>query len=382
MGIKTFSSAFNAVGTVTLNDIAGLRIAFDAFGKLYQASLGVDKITRLTDANGEPTSHILILLRNIVSYFRANIRQIWVFDYFDYENDFHIPEKEEELKRRHAAKERANKKIESLSIESFKNDTTFDPLDIEIKVANISKKPTNPTIDSLQKRAFSVSNAHISDLIMLLDCLGIKYVKGIKGYEGEQIAAYLNRKDIVDAVYSGDSDTLAYGAECLIRSVPSKSETLKYTQDDIFAQINKQNPGKGTLENFRKIAVVLGTDNCEKTERIGPKTVIQKFDGVQLTAKQKKAIELFAELDKKDIEVKIVNEDAIQFNEDGIKRLSDWLLLRGFSQKTITDIFDKIKTPLGATKPAAIKEVTTKVTRLTKKRESKFAPPRFKKPVD
>lgn len=416
MGIKNFSKMFKPVKQIQIINMVGERIAIDAFWKIYQAILGLKNVDTLTDKYGNPTAHIQILLSNIIQMHRSGIKQIWVFDFCDMEektNQHHNPAKQGEIEKRRQKRDVNQTKINALTLEMFKNSkkldfddalpdqesetkTESDKQKTEFIVERDTQKIDGPTkeqkstqniqteIDVLKKRSYQIKTEQIDDIKKILDLLGIPYINGIRGYEGEHIASYLVQQDMADAVFSGDSDPLAFGAKKLYRKIGK--DIFEYTLLDIFNQIKTNaNIPSADMEQFRKISVIMGTDNCEKTHGVGPRTVFSKFATINLVESQRKAIAEFSKLDQMQLELKINNKNVVPFEKQNIDKLIEWLTIeKGFNKNKLIDLLSKASTPIKSkaanlfdqpkqTEQKAQKHKTTeKVPKKTAKKEQKI----------
>ena len=408
MGIKNFSKAFKHTRIVKYKDLKGQIIAIDAMTELYRAALGAKTLSTLTDASGNPTLHISVILSIVIDLQYNGVTQIWVFDYEqDPNTDFHNPMKLEELAKRKKRKEIAIEQIKSLADVKdndplFSDDedepTTDSKLDSCLKayeeavgipdaipelkpvvltkeeeahVATLTyrqkaqfmlkknteakhtyeqqladyefKKNKNNRLSSLEKQTFSVSKEMLNDVKLILTLLNIKYVEAPRGFEGEALASYLTQIGQADAVFSGDTDPIAYGAKVLLRRNPKDKLIYEYTQESILTQIsaaNKEYP-EPTLVDFHKVAMILGTDACEKTPGIGPATVLKKLHDITLTAKQKAAMNEFTKIPDMD-SVTIYNSDKEAFVDCKSETLIDWLVdEKSFTRSRIQKQLDK-----------------------------------------
>jgi hypothetical protein len=406
MGIKNFSKAFNAVRVVKPKDYAGRTLAIDAMTEIYRAALGAKSITTLTDSSGKPTLHISVILSNVLEFHRNNVGQIWIFDHNQNPNDdFHNPAKLGELlkrkKRKDVAasemktlkdfqqqapmfsddeedeeKESANQKDKSAELEELE-DAELDELIADAKAPSSSN--VSDRISSLEKRTFSANTEMINDVKLILTCLGIRYMEAPAGFEGEELASYLTKVGMTDAVYSGDTDPIAYGATILLRRNPRDKKIYEYTQEDILKQIAENSQvEEPDLSDIRKVAIALGTDLSEKTPGIGPKTVLKKLHTLKLTKKQKEVIKEFE---------KVPDETSLVVHNDGQTPLGPecrkdelitWLVdEKAFNRTRLLAQFDKKAAPPKKTvaKPAAKKTVAKPAAKKT------VAKPAVKKPL-
>ncbi len=196
---------------------------------------------------------------------------------------------------------------------------------------------------ALEKQAFVITSSMINDIKLILNCFNIHYIDSPKGYEAEQIAAFLSSTDQCDGVYSGDTDPIVFGAKIHYRKHPKTKKILKYTRDNILLQIEKNSKiKKPNLNTIRKIAVILGCDFAPKTPRIGEKTVLKKFKNIELTEHQLKAIEQFKKIPDDDIVVSNFNKEP--FVDCNFKYLLNWLVdSKGFAKRRIENLIEKIK---------------------------------------
>lgn len=208
---------------------------------------------------------------------------------------------------------------------------------------SINKQTTQDRINSLEKQTFSASKEMINDVKLILNCLNISYVEAPAGFEGEAIASYLNATGLADAVFSGDTDPIAYGANTLLRRNPRDKKIYEYTLSAILKQIEDENPNieSPTIADFRKAAIALGTDAAEKTPGIGEKTVLKKLHTITLTAKQLEAMKEFEKIPNAN-DVIINNSDKTPFVDSHKNNLIDWLVNeRGFTRSRILTQFNK-----------------------------------------
>ena len=352
MGIKGFSKVFNHKSIVKFKDLKGKTIGIDAMTEIYRAALGAKSVNLLTDKYGKPTLHISVILSNIIELKRQDVNQLWFFDYPNEEDIAHNPEKINEILKRKKKKELAEKKLFDLDDSESDIDQKSDTISVSAKAVSdksVVDKSLEAQKNSLEKQTFSLNKEMIQDIKFILNCLNINYVEAPAGYEGEQIASYLSATNQIDAVYSSDTDPIAFGAKVLLRKNPRDKKIYEYTQKDIINQIKDQLESKTTLDDVRKICVILGTDFSPKTPKIGPKTVIKKFKDIELTIEQKKALDVFKKIPSDNIKSNNIN--AQPFKNAKIKLLLDWLVdERSFSKTRMIKLFSKVLTEEELTK--------------------------------
>lgn len=275
----------------------------------------------------------------------------------------------------------AKKKMQETARMKKEAKTAYDNAVTEY--AEYEKK--NKSLASLEKQAFSLSSDMINDVKLILNFLKIKYIEAPSGFEGEAIASYLNKIGKVDAVYSADTDPIAYGANVLWRRNPKDKEIYEYTIDDILTQIKEANDKfpNPSIEDFLKAAAALGTDACEKTPGIGAKTVLKKLDIIKLNNAQKEALKEFAK--QPDISnIVIKNSDSTPFENCDIDGFINWLVTeKSFNRSRITTqinkVIGKVTDPKSKTDKADNTSDNPKSKTDTKSKPRKEAKPRKQK---
>lgn len=321
MGIKNFIQIFNSTRVVKPKDLAGQTLAVDAMTELYRAVLGAQSLRVLTGPDGTPTLHINVVLSIILDFYKHGVNQIWIFD-----SSAANPAKHEENQRRKQKKEAAK--------ELLSNHIEFsDSEDDQTSTIQQSK------IQGLEKRTFTMTSDIINDAKFILDCFNISYVIAPVGFEGEAIASFLVTQGLANYVYSGDTDPIAFGAYKLLRRNTQDKKIYEYTQDSIQAQITAVTGQPATIKDIRRIAVISGTDLCDKTPGIGPKTILKKYSEIKLTPKQKAAIKEFA---KEPDEITVIHGELTAFQDNKIDLLLDWLEhQKGFNRARVQGLIDK-----------------------------------------
>jgi hypothetical protein len=399
MGIKDFSKTFNPNKVIMFKDIKNTRIAFDIMSELWRAALGTKNIKTLTDKYGKSTVHISVMLANILQLAKNKVEIIGCFDYNKKADEtYHNPIKYDEIRKRQTAKNKAKKLLEEDELISDNeeenniiteddektnkdrnnsndnnsnynndNDNNTDNTDNtdnnntyntdnnndNNKNSNISnnndndneeKKEKKKKIklsqdkkDMLEKQAFSVNSDMINDIKFLFDCFNIKYLEAPKSFEGEYMCSYLEKNKYVDGCFSNDTDLIAFGCKNFYRRNPRDKKIYIYSQENILEQIGED----ANINDIRKIAVILGCDFCDKTKKIGPKTVINKYKSIELTEQQKKAYNYYSrELDDN---IEIINSNKHQFVNCNKDILIEWLVNeKSFNRTRITKQLEKI----------------------------------------
>lgn len=367
MGVSKFTKVFENSGEFKDKDFKGKNIVIDASVEIYRASLGMKASETLTDASGNPTAHINVILLGVILKLKAaGANQYWIFDHNQPRKDgeaFHNPMKELELQKRRQKRKIANGKLDSLKTkldsltlakdkalakdelfsddDSDPNDEITCKKDAEINIADINKD-----IDKQKKVAFTLEKFYIEDVLFMLNMLDIPWMECPPGFESEQIAAFTtyNRNILgkkMDFVLTPDVDCLLFGATKMIKRDTRKKKFFRYDLDELRTNYEI------SQDDLIKIALILGTDFAEKTPRIGEKTVLKKYKDVVLSDTQQCAFEIFkrsitnAEVD--DIVINNSIDDSFK-DEEKFKQLLDWIeLVKSFNRSRIVKLFHKQK---------------------------------------
>lgn len=335
MGVKNFSKVFEP-REIKYKDLKDQVIAVDASVEIYRTALGIDLNKSLKDAYGMPTLHINALLLGVILKLKAcGAKQYWVFDYEQTTGEeFHNPLKMLELKKRAERKKKAQEKLdklkEKIEDELFSSDDEIDD--------EISKQ---------QRAAFSLERFYREDTIFMLDMLEVPWVVCPPGFDAEQLCAAATHMDTifgekVNYVLTPDVDALLFGACAIIKRDTRKKKLFEYNLNEILETHDL------TLDELRKVGLILGTDFAEKTPRIGPKTVLKKFRDVELTSNQEKALKnnFQRELTSEEINsLKIHNKNKVSFTDKKkYEQLLEWLqLVKSFNRERINKQFQKNK---------------------------------------
>jgi flap endonuclease-1 len=357
MGIKSFSQIFTYTKKIKLTQLKNCTLAIDGFIQAYQSALGMANVRGLTDESGNPTIHINVILSRVIKFKLMGITQLWIFDYDDNEDasvEFHNPAKLIELEKRKKRKEVAqqkikelNKKKKALDEKKDTNDDLFSDSDDDVTE---TKESIELKILKQEKASFSMNRSIINDIKFILNCFDIPWTNALKGTEAEQICADLTSDEdhaIADYAYTTDTDCIAYGCSSLIRPNYKKKEFYLYENDKILSDYEL------TMDELLDVCVIMGTDFCNKTPGIGPKTVLRKFRTTELTDEQKNAKKLFkkhTDLTKLKWQSDPLEGDEPFDNPIKIKSLLEWLVLKkGFNRDRVkkqmikvvdTDIFN------------------------------------------
>jgi 5'-3' exonuclease len=307
MGVKNFSKIFAGV-EVKFAQLKNTSVAIDASILAYQSSLCMRNISALTDADGNSTIHINVIISKCINFKKNNMKQFWVFDY--HEKGYVNPAKLLEIEKRSKIKEKAASKISE--IKSDAKDELFSSDDEE-------------EVHKQERIKFSMTDRIINDIKFILDCFEIPWCESPKGYEAEAICAFLTNANICDAVWTPDTDAIIYGANKVIRDIKIKSKKhfFIYEKSAILKNI--------TIADLHKIAAISGCDHCEKSPKIGPKTILKKFKNIELTQQQLDAVKVFEKkYDVNNLTWHNHECDPIT-NNNKIETLFKWLMAKNFN---------------------------------------------------
>jgi hypothetical protein len=355
MGVKSFTQVFDCATEVKLKDLKGKNIVIDASVEIYRSALGMKISETLTDAFGQPTAHINIILLGVILKLKSfGINQYWVFDKFHEAGDeCHNPLKQLELQKRKEKKVAAAKKvtelkdkIEKLSVKTQKTEECELFSESEGEEDNKSDQITKhkENLDKQEKVAFVIKRSYFDDVIFMLDMLNIPWVESPTGFDAEQIAAETTNKKLFDVrmdyVLSSDMDTLLFGAKSLIKRDIRKKKFFKYNLNELLEKHELEQ------DDLIKVGLILGTDFSPKTKGVGPKTVLKKYKSIKLTEEQKAAFNQNFKRKLTDIEIKnivIKNEDLIPFSDiEKFKLMLDWLVsVKNYNRDRIVKQFHK-----------------------------------------
>lgn len=304
MGVKNFFKVFPCCTVKKQKQLSNMSLGIDVSYDIYRASLGMKSINGLTDKNGNPTVLINVLLCNLSKYKQLNVNGIiYIFDHPDPN-----PLKLTENKKRTKTKGRANEILKEEKDEARAN--------------------------QIEKRTFSINKGMIADIKKVLNYLNIAWVVAPKNYEAEHLGAELMKQKIIDTLITTDSDTLMFGGHSIMRKVKIGSQQMfeEYKLQNILSEYKLE------YTHMVKAGVILGTDFCEKTPRVGVKTVLKKLDDIELTEEQIMAYNYFTS------ECPFEEKNIYKSKERDIEGLVQWLVdEKNFNEtrvRTILNVFN------------------------------------------
>ena len=122
------------------------------------------------------------------------------------------------------------------------------------------------------QKAVDVTPEMAGQFIEKLKNLGVKYL--VAPYEADAQLAYLERKGIIDAILSEDSDLLVFGAKCLLTKLDQYGDCVEINRKDFTACRDISLVGWSDAE-FRCMAILSGCDYLPSISGMGLKTAYQ-----------------------------------------------------------------------------------------------------------
>lgn len=122
------------------------------------------------------------------------------------------------------------------------------------------------------QKAVDVTPEMAGQFIEKLKNLGVKYL--VAPYEADAQLVYLERKGIIDAILSEDSDLLVFGAKCLLTKLDQHGDCVEINRKDFTLCRDICLVGWSDAE-FRCMAILSGCDYLPSISGMGLKTAYQ-----------------------------------------------------------------------------------------------------------
>ncbi|MEM3851820.1 MAG: flap endonuclease-1 [Methanomassiliicoccales archaeon] len=235
--------------TIELQNLAGKRVAIDAYNTIYQflSAIRQPDGKPLSTSDGRPTSHLVGLLHRNSRLLGAGIFPVYVFDGVPH------PLKMRTLEKRKAIKLQAEEKYRNALGEG------------NIEAARSYAMQTSRITDTI-----------VSESLKLLDLMGIPCINAPG--EGEAQASCLAATGNVWCVGSQDFDSLLFGAPRLVRNLTMSGRRKlpgRREWKEIEIRLYELAPNLTRLgisrEQLVDVALLIGTDFNEGINGIGPK---------------------------------------------------------------------------------------------------------------
>jgi flap endonuclease-1 len=239
---------------IALEDLAGRKLAVDAFNTLYQflSIIRGETGDLLKDSQGRVTSHLSGLFYRSMNLLDTGIKLVYVFD-------GEPPKlKHNEIQRRKEIKKQAA----SLYAEAMERS------------------------DYQMAKRYASATAHLDAQMVdeskkLLGLMGVPYIQAPS--EGEATAAHLTNIGAVDYAASQDYDSLLFGAKRLVRNVtisgkrklPNRNFRVDVIPETV--ELDKVLSRNGiSRDQLIEVAMILGTDfNYADFKGVGPVTALK-----------------------------------------------------------------------------------------------------------
>jgi 5'-3' exonuclease len=336
MGIHGFTTAFDGAGHATLKTIEGMKLAIDAYIEVYRTS-GMQHKTGLTNPVGEGTQHIRSILSNVCRMLELKIEAVWCIDSREPPTEKKATLDERKAARDNMAESVSKMRDELVLIEEKSRSLTSEQMAMIDPSFSKTLERKRAELATAESRILKPGqfNRYMTDLMYILNGLGIAYSVAPNGIEAEQLGAYLCYIGITDGVLTTDTDALVYGAQWIMKK--RVGETGKY---DLYRlDIILEKTGL-TREQFVRACVALGCDYDPGIRGVGPKTVVQKIKNEELkfTENQEAIISKFMIMPT----FTPVISRPIRTPES-IAKLRQWLIEeQGFGAERLDKLFAKI----------------------------------------
>jgi flap endonuclease-1 len=295
MGIKGLNKIINqyapeAISYVNISEFSGSKVAIDSELLLHKFR-----------SNESDNSHIFGFLINILWYIKNGITPVYVFD-----GSPNIHKQNNAIFKRSSYKEQLYQKAgdieDKIEKHSEFNNNIGDALGEEFnelcdKLYKIQKKMT----------CMSVSKKHRNECKYLLKLLGVPYI--IANDDAEAFCVTLQRKGLVDYVYTEDTDIIPYYVASFINNENTSNKPIKFFRTtnysknpyhlreynsnnkmnkyDIVTVVNIDiimNKLKLSNESFIDMCILCGCDFCPPFPKITHEkafNIIKKYNNIE-----------------------------------------------------------------------------------------------------
>ncbi|SNW62377.1 Flap endonuclease 1 [Orpheovirus IHUMI-LCC2] len=265
---KIFKKSFPQVCglTIDIRLFKGLRIAVDTNNLMYRhykvQSSQVIKRTNVVHDQVDYDQILRAFLQSMIglinNFLHYGITPVFVFD-----GKPHRLKIEKELQKRKERKE--------------KLETTHQELIKELENVQWATPDQVKKLQSVLNQKIGITHKEITIVKDILYALGIPYIQS-KG-EAEDLCSRLCREHLVNAVYSNDSDNLAFGCPLLIRDMGMrKYDTEKgeyYYAMDAFSLPQILSVMGINMNQFIDLCIFSGCDYNERLRGCGPVNIME-----------------------------------------------------------------------------------------------------------
>lgn len=241
----------NAMSKLTPSSLRLKKVALDTSIAMYQFLANTqylsaqNEIVEMKDQSGRNQGPLFGLIFRSLNYLETQIKPVWVFD-------GQPPElKAKTLERRRQWKEESQKNM----IKALEDKDMYKAFKMKMRTIRVTEEMQ-------------------TDAKKMMEIFKIPYVQAAS--EGESQCAYLVNNGHVDYMISKDSDSLAYGTKFLIdglkaADIKADKEITLIDLDKVLSQL------KLTIEQFRDLCILCGTDYNDKVVGFGPATAYKNL---------------------------------------------------------------------------------------------------------
>jgi flap endonuclease-1 len=263
---------------VELTDLAGKKIAIDAFNTIFQfLSIIRDRFTGepLKDSKGRVTSHLSGLMYRTINFVEAGIKPIYVFD----------GEPPKLKKRTVAEREQIRQEARDKWKEALRKG------EAAMKYAQAASQLTDEMLKDAKK---------------LLELMGIPYLQAPS--EGEAQCSFMTKKGDVFATGSQDHDALLFGSPRLVKNLSiagRKKVPNKEVYIDLKPELIELQEVLASLGINQKqliiMGILIGTDYNNGVKGFGPKRSLEIVKEEKTLQKVLKKVKWEEEVDPEEL---------------------------------------------------------------------------------
>ena len=257
MGTQIGKILTNCRRSITISDLSGKTVGFDAYNTIYAFLARIrDQSTGggyFTDSEGHVTSHLLGLFPRLTYFLHNNIKPVFIFD-----------GKPPLLKTKEISYRKERKKIA---------ETKRDKAIADGKLEEASK---------YAQATSRITTEILKDTKTLLQLLGIPFIQAPS--EAEAQGALMNQSGVIQAMASQDYDSFLFGCPVVIRNlgisqrrkIPNQQKFVDISTEQIVLNDLLQELELKNREQLILLGILVGTDyNPKGIKGIGPKTALK-----------------------------------------------------------------------------------------------------------
>jgi flap endonuclease-1 len=261
MGIKGLKAlikryAPDAMVSIDAKSLKGKKIAIDSSILLYKFRYLIN-----TD-----NFHILGFLNKVIEFLDLGIVPVFVFD-------GKPPDaKKETLDKRVNNRKEMSERLKVLQRElkelNEPEDEYFISSDNEAneETENVRVQKIKSEIKKLKKNNLYIYKKHSTDVMELLDSIGMPYFHRSEG-EAEEMCAFLQKNGYVDYILSEDTDTLTFGGNNVLFT--NKNGYTLCRLDTILERLDL------SYASFIDLCILCGCDYTSTIPKVGPITALK-----------------------------------------------------------------------------------------------------------